>query len=54
MLFRGTIVYDGVVYDHVEFRNRGVASTYAVGKNKWKIEFLRGHYFQARDNYGNP
>ncbi len=54
VLFRGTLVYDGVVYDHLEFRNRGVASTYAVGKNKWKIEFLRGHFFQARDNYGNP
>ena len=54
VLFNGTLVYDGVVYDHVEFRNRGVASTYAVGKNKWKIEFLNGHYLQARDNYGNP
>jgi hypothetical protein len=54
VLFRGTLVYDGVVYDHVEFRNRGVASTYAVGKNKWKIEFLRGHFLQARDNYGRP
>ncbi len=53
VLFHGTLVYDGVVYDHVEFRNRGVASTYAVGKNKWKIEFLRGHYFAGRDNYGN-
>jgi hypothetical protein len=53
VLFHGTIVYDGVVYDHVEFRNRGVASTYAVGKNKWKIEFLTGHELMARDNYGN-
>lgn len=53
VLFRGTLVYDGVVYDHVEFRNRGVASTYAVGKNKWKIEFLNGHPLLARDNYGN-
>lgn len=52
--FRGTFVYDGVVYDHVLFRNRGQASTYAVGKNKWKIEFQRGHFLQARDNYGNP
>ncbi len=52
--FRGTMVYDGVVYDHVQFRNRGVASTYAVGKNKWKIEFQRGHFLQARDNYGQP
>ncbi|TWT74577.1 CotH protein [Posidoniimonas polymericola] len=54
VLFRGTLVYDGVVYDHVEFRNRGVASTYQVGKNKWKIEFLNGHHLQARDNYGAP
>ncbi|WP_172992225.1 lamin tail domain-containing protein [Lacipirellula parvula] len=52
--FRGTLVYDGVVYDHVLFRNRGQASTYAVGKNKWKIEFQTGHFLQARDNYGKP
>ncbi|WP_442484142.1 lamin tail domain-containing protein [Aeoliella sp. SH292] len=54
VLFRGTLVYNGVVYDHVEFRNRGQASTYQVGKNKWKIEFLTGHHFQAYDNYGKP
>ncbi|MBX3433374.1 MAG: lamin tail domain-containing protein [Pirellulales bacterium] len=52
--FPGTLVYDGVVYDHIAFRNRGVASTYAVGKNKWKLEFNRGHYLQAYDNYGVP
>lgn len=53
VLFNGTFVYNGVVYDHVEFRNRGVASTYQVGKNKWKIEFLDGHLLAAHDNYGN-
>lgn len=52
--FRGTLVYNGEVYDHVLFRNRGVASTYRVGKNKWKIDFLQGRHFQAYDNYGNP
>jgi hypothetical protein len=52
--FRGTFVYDGVVYDHIEFRNRGQASTYQVGKNKWKVEFLTGHFLQARDDYGRP
>jgi hypothetical protein len=52
--FPGTFVYEGVVYDHIEFRNRGVASTYAVGKNKWKIEFQTGHFLRARDNYGTP
>ena len=51
--FFGTMVYDGIVYDHIEFRNRGQASTYQVGKNKWKINFTRGHAFEARDNYGN-
>lgn len=50
--FRGTFVYDGVVYDHIEYRNRGRASTYQVGKNKWKINFTRGHGLEARDNYG--
>jgi len=48
----GALVYDGEVYDHVWFRNRGWWSTYAWGKNKWKFDFNRGHYFQARDDYG--
>ena len=52
--FEGTLVYDGHVYDHVEFSNRGEASTYVSGKNKWRVDFLRGHDFAARDNYGNP
>jgi hypothetical protein len=24
-----------------------------MGKNMWKFDFNRGHYFQARDDYGN-
>lgn len=50
--FRGTIVYDGVVYDHVEFRNRGIGSTYQSGKNKWNIYFNRTRDLIARDNWG--
>jgi len=50
--FRGTLVYDGVVYDHIEFKIRGEWSTYQSGKNKWKFFFTRGHDFQARDDYG--
>ncbi len=50
--FLGTLVYDGVVYDHIEFENRGEFSTYVSGKNKWRIHFNRGHEFEARDNYG--
>lgn len=51
--FYGTLVYDGVVYDHVRFQVRGEISTFVSGKNKWRINFNRGHEFAARDNYGN-
>ena len=50
----GTLVYDGVVYDHIRYRVRGQASTYQVGKNKWKINFNRARPFAARDNHGRP
>jgi len=50
--FLGTLVYEGVVYDHMEFENRGEFSTYVSGKNKWRLHFQRGHEFQARDDYG--
>ena len=49
----GAMVYDGVVYDHIWYRNRGNWAIYTYGKNKWKYTFNRGHFFQARDNYGN-
>ena len=47
------MVYDGVVYDHINYRARGGVWRYAMGKNMWKFDFNRGHRFQARDNYGN-
>ena len=50
--FNGTLVYDGRVYDHIEFKIRGQGSTYLSGKNKWKFFFNRGHDFEARDDYG--
>ena len=50
--FKGTMVYDGEVYDHIEFNIRGQFSTYRTGKNKWHFRFNRGHHFQARDNFG--
>ena len=49
----GTMVYDGQVYDHIQFYNRGEVSTYKSGKNKWRFKFNRARDFQARDNYGN-
>jgi len=50
----GTLVYDGQVYDHIRYRTRGGTWRYAMGKNMWKFDFQRGHYFQARDDDGNP
>lgn len=52
--YTGTLVFDGQVYDHVHFRARGGVWRYAMGKNMWKIDFNRGHYLAARDNYGRP
>ncbi len=51
-LWTGTMVYDGVVYDHINYRARGGVWRYSMGKNMWKFDFLRSHYFQARTPYG--
>ncbi|MSU34329.1 MAG: hypothetical protein EXS36_04330 [Pedosphaera sp.] len=51
---RGTLVYDGVVYDHIQFNNRGEASTYVSGKNKWRFHFNRARAFAARDAWDRP
>lgn len=48
----GTLVYDGRVYDHIEFHNKGSASTYQSGKNKWRFHFGRARDFEARDTWG--
>ena len=50
--WKGTLVYDGIVYDHIRFRARGGVWRYAMGKNMWKFDFNRGHGFQARNDYG--
>ena len=52
--FEGALVYNGVVYDHMRYRIRGHGSTYNTGKNKWKLRFNRGRYFQRHDDYGRP
>ena len=49
----GTLVYDGDVYDHIHYRARGGGHRYNMVKNMWKFDFKRGHYFQARDDYGS-
>lgn len=52
--FRGTAIQRGVVHDHIEFRVRGIGSTYQSGKNKWNIYFNRARDYQGYDNYGRP
>jgi hypothetical protein len=52
--FPATLIYDGVVYDHIQFKNRGIGSTYVAGKNKWAFLFNRARDFQPRDNWGRP
>lgn len=52
--WEGALVYDGVVYDHIHYRIRDADSAYNTGKNKWKLRFNRGHYFQGRNDYGKP
>ncbi|BCU76447.1 CotH kinase family protein [Luteolibacter sp. LG18] len=52
--FYGTFVYDGVVYDNIQFRNRGEASTYVSGKNKWRFYFNRARDLVAKNNLGQP
>lgn len=48
----GTLVFDGKVYDHIVFQNRGRASTYNTGKNKWGFHFPEGHELPMRDPTG--
>jgi hypothetical protein len=51
-LWPGTMVYDGEVYDHIQYRPRGGGGRFQYGKNFWKFDFHRGRRFQAKDEYG--
>jgi hypothetical protein len=51
-LWLGTLVHDGKVYDHIRYRARGGVWRYAMGKNMWKFDFLKGHSLEARDDHG--
>lgn len=59
--WEGALVYDGVVYDHINTRLRGGNSRYGDyegrftnGKRHYKFKFNRGHRFQAKDQFGKP
>ncbi len=51
--FNACLVYDGTVYDHIQFGNRGIGSTYNTGKNKWAVFFNRARNLEMRDNWGS-
>ncbi len=51
---QGTVVYRGVVYDHVQYSNRGQGSAHISGKNKWGIKFNHGHDLPLVDHDGVP
>ncbi len=50
--YRATLVYDGRVYDNIEFKIRGEQSTYVSGKNKWRFYANPARKFRIRDNWG--
>jgi hypothetical protein len=50
----GTLVYRGIVYDHIEYSNRGQGSAYIAGKNKWGLRFNKGHDVPIRNHDGTP
>lgn len=52
--FYGTVIHNGKVYDHIQFRVRGIGSTYLTGKNKWNVYFNRARDYQAYDDLGRP
>ncbi len=49
----GTIVYRGVVYDHIQFSNRGQGSAHIAGKNKWGLKFNE-RTLPLQDHEGMP
>jgi hypothetical protein len=51
--FYGTFVYEGKVYDHIQYHNRGIGSTYVTGKNKFAFYFNRARNVRVRNNWGN-
>ena len=49
---QGTLVYRGVVYDHIQYSSRGQGSAHIAGKNKWGLKFNRGHNVPFLDHDG--
>jgi hypothetical protein len=53
--WEAAFVYDGRVYDHINYRLRGANGRYHLaGKRSMTIRFQRGAELQARDRFGRP
>lgn len=53
--WEGAFVFDGTVYDHINYRLRGANGRYHLaGKRSMKIRFNRGADLQATDRFGRP
>lgn len=50
----GTVVYRGVVYDHIKYSNRGQGSAHIAGKNKWALKFNDTQRVSFADHDGVP
>lgn len=50
----GTLVYRGVVYDHIQYSNRGQGSAHISGKNKWGLKFNDSQRVPLIDHDGVP
>ena len=52
--WEGAFVYDGEVYDHIDYRLRGANGRYdGRGKRSLKFRFNRGRYFSVRNQFGS-
>lgn len=51
---QGALVYRGIVYDHIEYSNRGQGSAHIAGKNKWGLKFNDRHDVPLLDQDGVP
>lgn len=51
---QGTLVYRGVVYDHIRYSNRGQGSAHISGKNKWALKLNDAARLPFVDHDGVP
>ena len=50
----GTLVYNGKVFDHIFYRDRGAFFRYGLGKHSWKFYLDNDNPVTLTDNFGAP